>query len=235
MQSSPSRCTLLTDRYHWRSRMVAGIVGVRGRSAIAPDRLTLGGMLREHGYHTAVSGKWHLGWVWDIPQDMRELMGGPRKDIAVTAEHLTLWQEVFSKDIGGGPMDHGFDRYFGTDVPNWPPFCYIEDRRTVGILSEFLPASLFKNHQASLQGPALKDWSFEPILPAITGRVCEWIGESNDLREEYPELVAELTALMERICRQRPQHPGQTPEKRRERELEAALQTLIRTRERSVF
>ena len=34
---SPSRYTLLTGRYHWRSRLQAGIVGVFGEPLIAPN------------------------------------------------------------------------------------------------------------------------------------------------------------------------------------------------------
>jgi arylsulfatase A-like enzyme len=175
---SPSRYTLLTGRYHWRSPLGPNIVGNWGKPAITPDRLTLGSLVRRHGYRTAMAGKWHLGWDWDIPADKRGLMNGSReKDIAATAEQKAYWNGLFSKDINGGPLDRGFDRYFGTDVPNWPPFVFIEDRRTVGIPGEFLPARFFMNKQASVQGPALADWSMEPILPAITDRACTWIGE----------------------------------------------------------
>lgn len=173
---SPSRYTMLTGRYHWRSSLQNGIVGTWKGSLIAPDRLTLGGLVRQHGYRTAMSGKWHLGWEWPIPDGKSSLLQAGKDGIA-TEEHLTMWRELFSRDIPGGPVDRGFDRYFGTCVPNWPPFCFIEDRRTVGIPSEFLPAKLFRDNQASTKGPALKDWTFEPILPAITGRTCEWIGE----------------------------------------------------------
>ncbi len=175
---SPSRYALLTGRYHWRSHIGSGIVGLWGKPAIAADRLTLPGMLREHGYQTAISGKWHLGWDWKIPPGKRALLTGSQKeDIAPTEEHIAYWNELFSKEIKGGPLDRGFDRYFGTCVPNWPPFCYIEDRRTIGIPETFLPARLFEDNQASQQGPTLKDWTFEPILPAITDHACGWIGE----------------------------------------------------------
>ena len=175
---SPSRYALLTGRYHWRSRLQRGIVGLWEDSLISPERLTLGSLVRQHGYQTAMSGKWHLGWDWPIPGGKKDLLGGNKSDdIPATAEQKAMWNELFSQEIRGGPVDRGFDRYFGTDVPNWPPFCFIEDRRTAGIPSEFLPARLFKNNQASNQGPALKDWSLEPILPAITDRACRWIGE----------------------------------------------------------
>jgi arylsulfatase A len=175
---SPSRYALLTGRYHWRSRLQSGIVGLWEDSLIAPGRLTLGGLARSHGYRTAMAGKWHLGWDWPVPQGQKKLLSGtPGADVAATDGQKALWRGLFSQEIPGGPVDRGFDRYFGTDVPNWPPFCFIENRRTVGIPGEFLPARLFRNNQASMQGPALKDWTLEPILPAITGRAGEWIRE----------------------------------------------------------
>jgi len=62
-------------------------------------------------------------------------------------------------------------------VPNWPPYCFIENDRTVGIPSEFLPARLLTNNQASTAGPALKDWKLEPILPALADRAAKFIAE----------------------------------------------------------
>lgn len=175
---SPSRYAMLTGRYHWRSPMGSKIVGRWGKSAIAPDRLTLGGLVRQHGYQTAMAGKWHLGWNWNIPKEgVRMMQGGSNNVTPATDQQKSFWNALFSKEISGGPVDRGFDRYFGTDVPNWPPFCFFENRRTVGIPIEFLPARLFKDNQASAQGPAVADWSLEPILPSITARACEWIGE----------------------------------------------------------
>ena len=173
---SPSRYTLLTGRYHWRTRLQQGIVGLWEKPLIAPDRLTLASMLRHQGYHTAMYGKWHLGWDWNLTKDQLALMnGGTKEPTPPSPAQEAWWKELFSRDITGGPIDRGFDRYFGTDVPNWPPFCFIENRHTVGIPSDFLPPRLFLNNLASKQGPALKDWSLEPILPAITQHACDWI------------------------------------------------------------
>ncbi|MFM7180582.1 MAG: sulfatase-like hydrolase/transferase [Verrucomicrobiales bacterium] len=60
-----------------------------------------------------------------------------------------------------------------------------DSRRTVGIPSEFLPARLLKNNQASMPGPALADWTLEPILPTITERACAWIGEHAKAKEPF--------------------------------------------------
>ena len=96
-----------------------------------------------------------------------------------------LWREVFRQPIAGGPTTRGFDLYFGTDVPNWPPYCFIENDHTVGIPSEFLPAPLLTNNQASDQGPALPGWTLEPILPALADRACRFIEESSQEKKPF--------------------------------------------------
>ena len=183
---SPSRYTLLTGRYHWRTRLQSGIVGLWGGPLIAADRMTIGTLAKQHGYTTATIGKWHLGWDWRIePADKKLLARPKKKDVQATDEHRAAWQRTFSQPIAGGPTTRGFDEYFGTDVPNWPPFCFIENDKTIGIPSEFLPARLFQNHQASVQGPALADWTLEPILPALGERVAEFIKREANALEPF--------------------------------------------------
>ncbi len=173
---SPSRYTLLTGRYHWRSRLQAGIVGYLERPLIAPDRLNVAGLVEPQGYHTACFGKWHLGWDWNVPAEQRALFAPGRGQFPeVTERHRHAWRDYYSRPIGGGPTARGFNEYFGTDVPNWPPYCFIEDDRTVGIPSEFLAEALFRDHLASLPGPALDDWALNEVLPTIVERACESI------------------------------------------------------------
>lgn len=176
---SPTRYALLTGRYHWRSRLQAGIVGYLERPLIDANRATLATLLKRHGYSTAAIGKWHLGWDWEIGADQRPLFApGRNEPLEVTDAHRAAWNERFAKPIGGGPTTRGFDQYFGTDVPNWPPYCFIENDRAVGIPSEFLPRKLLGNNQASLPGPALADWKLEPILPTLIDRACRHIEQA---------------------------------------------------------
>jgi arylsulfatase A-like enzyme len=176
---SPSRYAILTGRYHWRSRLQRGIVGLWGAPLITPERLTLGGLAKQHGYRTACIGKWHLGWKWPIPSGKKKLFASTgykgKKDLTATDDHRAAWREAFSKPIPGGPLAVGFDEYFGTDVPNWPPYCFIENDRTVGIPSDYGSPKLFVTNQASQQGPALKGWALEPILPALGKRAAAFI------------------------------------------------------------
>ena len=176
---SPSRYTLLTGRYHWRTRLQSGIVGVFGEPLIAPDRLTVASLAKRQGYRTAAIGKWHLGWDWPIDEGDKGLFRNYKEaDRTAPEADKAAWKKVFAQKIPGGPTTRGFDTYFGTDVPNWPPFCFIENDQTVGIPDQPLPKALLGNNQASVHGPALPEWKLERILPALTARACTFIDEA---------------------------------------------------------
>ena len=61
-------------------------------------------MLRAKGYTTACVGKWHVGLTF-FDKD-----GQPIRSDGVEA----VQRVDFSRRIEGGPVDHGFDRFFGT-------------------------------------------------------------------------------------------------------------------------
>ena len=95
-----SRCTttrysLLTGRYAWRSRLKHWVLfGTQGDPLIEEDRPTLGHLLQQAGYVTAMMGKWHLGLRY------RRADGNPAAG----------WQDAdLNQPIQDGPLDHGFD------------------------------------------------------------------------------------------------------------------------------
>lgn len=198
---SPSRYSLLTGRYHWRTRLQSGIVDVFGEPLIAPERMTIGTLAKQNGYRTAAIGKWHLGWDWPLAKDQRALLQpakGSKKQADATPEQIEFWRGFFAKPIAGGPTTRGFDSYFGTDVPNWPPFCFIQNDRTIGIPSEYLPSSVMGRNLASQQGPALKDWNLENILPTLGERAVAFINDAVKRPEPfllYMPLTAPHTPL----------------------------------------
>ncbi len=189
---SPSRYTLLTGRYHWRSSLQKGIVGLFDKPLITPDRLTIAGLARQQSYQTACIGKWHLGWDWPIDEALRPLWkvnntpeGQDDEVYFASDEQRNAWKNVYSNAINGGPTAVGFDYYFGTDVPNWPPYCFIENDRTIGIPSEFLPKKMLGNNMASLPGPAVSGWNLENILPELCSRASEYIINSAEKEEPF--------------------------------------------------
>ena len=55
---SPTRASLMTGRYNYRTGVVDTYLG---RSMMYPDEVTLPEMLGKAGYRTGIFGKWHLG------------------------------------------------------------------------------------------------------------------------------------------------------------------------------
>ena len=152
---TPTRYALLTGRYAWRTRLQRNVIGPFSPPLIAEKQHTVPAMLREQGYATACIGKWHLGWGWPQPAE-----GGKRD---------------FRRPIPDGPTTRGFDLYFGTDVPNYPPYCYLENDRTVGIPSE---SAFVGRDSYNIAGPMVPGWKLVEVLPGLERRAVAHIEKS---------------------------------------------------------
>ncbi len=108
---TPSRYALLTGRYAWRTWMKNWVLDEHMPLLIDEDRLTMPQMLRELGYATGAVGKWHLGWGDQVPPD-------------------------FNDDSRRGPLDVGFDEFFGVSYSHNSSLMlqnFVRDRRIVGL------------------------------------------------------------------------------------------------------
>ena len=61
---TPSRYSLLTGKFAFRTGFNGVFTGVGGPNMIKKDQLTLPHMLKEKGYTTAMFGKWHVGMTF---------------------------------------------------------------------------------------------------------------------------------------------------------------------------
>ncbi|MBT5816584.1 MAG: arylsulfatase [Opitutales bacterium] len=175
---TPTRYGLLTGRYAWRTRLQEWVLACYEPPLIAADRLTLPGFLRDRGYNTACIGKWHLGWEWAGPQP---------NTMEEQTNSLRTKEWDYTKPVLNGPTTRGFDYYFGTDVPNQPPFTFIENDRVFEQPTEkfeyvpndgrALPAQFDGN-------PMVPGWQFDQILPELTQRAVEYIHDQ--AQEEEP-------------------------------------------------
>ena len=105
--SSPSRYGLITGEYPCRKGMWAPIF-MNEVLQVDTTRTTIADVMKHAGYSTAIIGKWHLGFQTEKPMD-------------------------WNKKLYPGPLELGFDYYFGVPILNsHPPFVYIENHHVVG-------------------------------------------------------------------------------------------------------
>ena len=107
---SPSRYALVTGRYPVRRGNLWNPIFLRSPLVVSPERVTIADVAKEAGYATACVGKWHLGFGAKTPTD-------------------------WNRPLKPGPLELGFDYYFGMPVVNsHPPFVYVENHRVVGLV-----------------------------------------------------------------------------------------------------
>lgn len=107
--STPSRYSLLTGSYPWRHPRTQILQG-DAPLLFAPGQPTLPSLLQQAGYRTAAIGKWHLG------------LGDGKAPLD------------WNGDIRPGPLEVGFDHFFGMPATgDRVPTVYMEDRRVVGL------------------------------------------------------------------------------------------------------
>jgi arylsulfatase A len=108
---------------------------------MAPEVPTVATLLKKAGYHTAMVGKWHQGVVGEK---------NPPPDT----------------DLANGPLDNGFDYYFGIPASlDIPPYYYIQNRRPVELPTDSIAASegiAPAPGKSKIQGPFWREGKISP-------------------------------------------------------------------------
>ena len=170
---TPSRYALLTGRYCWRTDLRGGVLWPFDPPLIEPDRLTVASLLRQRGYKTACIGKWHLGWEWET-HDGEPACKGTEIGIREPEKRLALEANIdYAKPMRGGPIDCGFDTYFGVDVPNFPPYAWFEQNRLTELPTEDKPDEMF-----GAPGKMVPGWRLEAMIPELLRRAVDYIESS---------------------------------------------------------
>ena len=161
---TPSRFAMLTGQHHWRR--FHGIVGAFGGTVFEDDDFTIGKMFQSRGYRTGCFGKWHLGWDFDaIRKPGVEKKDWPKAD-----------SYDWTKPFPGGPLERGFDHYFGDGTINFPPYCWIEGDRFLTIPTlPVIKSEPLAGAGSFRPGPMAESWNPYDILPTITDKTVEWI------------------------------------------------------------
>jgi arylsulfatase A-like enzyme len=139
---TPSRYGLLTGRYCWRTRLKQGVIlGYDETPLIEKGRSTIATIVKDKGYGTACFGKWHLGMNWQTKNGYKI-----QNDSNRWKENPILFENEknidCSKPVSGGPVELGFDYFFGSlgCTTSDPPYCFIENDHVPVIPSEWSPS-----------------------------------------------------------------------------------------------
>ncbi len=161
----PSRYGLMTGQYPFRTDVSVW----RKEPTIKKGQLTMASMLKSCGYHTAMVGKWHLGFK----------------------------ENGYDNPLPGGPVDRGFDSFFGirasTDIP---PYFYIRDDQAVAPPTEHIEAESSEGW-SPIQGSFWREGGVAPglelkdVLPRFTKEAIEVIKDhaGNDALKEKPLML----------------------------------------------
>jgi len=120
---SPTRYSLLTGRYCWRTSLTHEVLGTFSPLHIEPTRVNLASLLKAKGYATAAVGKWHLGY------------GKENED--------PKWRTDYLAELSPGPLDIGFDYHFGVPSNHGDlTGVFVENRFVYGLRSGKIPAGM---------------------------------------------------------------------------------------------
>jgi len=123
---------------------------------IEPGQMTIASLAKSNGYRTAMVGKWHVGFHEDGD---------------------------YEKPLQGGPLDCGFDSYFGmrasTDIP---PYFFIRGDRAVSPPTDFLDQEFPGNWsrvrgRRLLEGNISPDMNLKDVLPRFTEEAVKVIDD----------------------------------------------------------
>ena len=154
---TPSRYSILTGRYNWRSHLKEGVTWGYSGPIIEPGRMTVASYLKQHNYQTICFGKWHLGWDW--------AKQGAADDAV-----------DYASPIKNGPTSRGFDYFFGIGASlDMPPYVYVENDKATAVPDQHTPGR--EGKQLWRAGPIAPDFKHEEVLPQLTARVVATIDQ----------------------------------------------------------
>lgn len=174
---TPTRYGFLTGRYCWKTRLKQWVIlGYDEKPLIEKKQSTLGSLLQQKGYATACIGKWHLGMNW---QTKNGYVIQDDKDEWQTENSILKENERnidFTKPTSGGPNDLGFNYSFitlGCSTSD-PPYCYIENSRTVGIPNQPSPPE-YTGLPGFVPGVTAPGFSIKNVDSVFTRKAIDFI------------------------------------------------------------
>jgi arylsulfatase A len=151
---SPTRYSLLTGSYPWRSDLKYGVVQIADPLLPDPEEPSLGAFLQNQGYQTAMVGKWHLGYGNKSRKKPEDYLGILRP----------------------GPLEMGFDYHYGVPHNHGDVLgVYIKNDRIEGLRSDTINPKAKNWAGRTYFGYDAPHRVDENVTATITEKATNWI------------------------------------------------------------
>ena len=188
---TPSRYSILTGRYPWRSRLPVGVLYGYSRTLIDEGQATVASMLKTKSYHTGVVGKWHLGLDW-VPKDAFKDSINPafnKDNLYGITKDINPDQIDFTKPPVHGPATQGFDySYILPASLDMPPYCYLQNDSLTAPLTSFTKGNKLESGYTGpfwRAGLMTDAFDFYDVLPAFTNKATGFIKEQSRFKNPF--------------------------------------------------
>lgn len=190
---SPSRYSILTGRYSWRSRLKYGVLKYFDTPLIDEERSTIGEMLQDNGYYTACVGKWHLGMDWTVNDKAPK---NPKKNVFNSWNKDSYKYIDFSVPVKNGPVDRGFDYFYGiAGSNNMQPYVYIENERVT-----LAPTEKEKAYDHYNSADKALNWDIRKVNIDLTHKAVEVINKHFKSKSDKPLFLYHPSSAPHRPC-----------------------------------
>ena len=174
------RCTLGIEPFFDKTRT--------GNTAITPEK----GRLCDSRCR-----QWHIGMGWRKPDGTCYETAPREKCDSKNLKRNDGFDVDYSQRIDGGPVDVGFDYFWGTAGSlDMPPFCFIENDHTVGIPDR-------EKHPYSPQqkrGLMTEGWRDDQVDVVFAEKACEYIKLEAGKSAQHPFFLYLTPSAPHRPC-----------------------------------
>ena len=182
---TPSRYSILTGRYPWRSRLPVGVLRGYSRTLIEKGQPTVASLLKTSAYRTGVVGKWHLGLDW-VPKEANK--DSIKNNLYGILDEMNPDHIDFTKAPVQGPRTQGFDYSFILPASlDMPPYCYLENDKLTELPTSHTDGNKLESGytgpfwRAGLIAPS---FDFYNVLPLFTTKATDFI--KRESKEKTP-------------------------------------------------
>src|SRR5690606_7309120 len=179
---TPTRYAIMTGMYAWRSRLPVGVLRGYGRTLIPQGSFTIGTLLQQQGYHTAVIGKWHLGLDWAAKAAHRDVLDSSNPEMNeygllkdMNPEYIDL-----TKPPTGGPLSLGSGYTFILPASlDTAPYSYLQPHTLIQLPTAHTPG---KDLNAGYPCALWRAWTRAPslelgrVLPRFADTAVQYVG-----------------------------------------------------------